>query len=111
MPEKKPYDKPNEAFLHLLIMALRKCEMETGMSLVEYLESLEETDEDMKTDAYDDKSLRKAINRLKRILYPPEQKPQTNLADLAADDAEPEEILASIDDDDDDLPITYKMED
>lgn len=65
---------PKQQFLLMMIVQLKQCEKQTGMSLVEWLEHFEEIDDDMKTDAYDDKSLVKAVRKLEQTLYPPEEK-------------------------------------
>jgi hypothetical protein len=79
MPVQITYDKdgnkiPSKEFLNMLIILLRKCEMETGTSLVQYLEDIEENDPDKDIDAYDDKALRKAIQKYMFDNYP-EMKP------------------------------------
>ena len=48
----------------MLIILLRKCEVEAEMSLVQFLESFEERDDDINIDAYDDTSLKKAVHKM-----------------------------------------------
>lgn len=68
------YDKagnkiPSREFLSTIVILLRKAEHETGGSLLEWLESLEELDDNLETDAYDDKSLLKAVYKLLKDNY------------------------------------------
>lgn len=78
MPDGKIYEDdkpvPSEQFLAMIIILLRKCEMETGTSLVQFLEDFEQEHPDYNpnddVDAYDDKSLRGAVNRYKLKMYP-----------------------------------------
>lgn len=90
--------QPKKEFLMMLIILLRKAEQETGKSLVEFLESFEEEhpefNPEMTVDAYDDKSLRKAIKKYCLKLYPIKDNPNINVQDLADDDKTAEEVLA-----------------
>lgn len=52
----------------MIMVMLRKCEMETGMSLVQWLESFGDLD-DQDVDVDDDKSLRKAVYRILKENY------------------------------------------
>lgn len=66
------YDKdgkriPSREFLSMVIILLRKCEVEAEMSFVQFLESFEEGD--VEVDAYDDKSLRKAVYKMLKENY------------------------------------------
>jgi hypothetical protein len=70
--ETKPV--PSQQFLLMMIVQLRQCEKQTGMSLVEWLENLEEKDDDMNADAYNDASLIKEIRKIVNELYPDEKK-------------------------------------
>ena len=68
------YDKdnnkvPSREFLSMVIILLRKCEVEAEMSLVQFLESFEERDDDLDVDAYDDTSLRKAVSKMLKENY------------------------------------------
>lgn len=72
--EKTKQPVPSQQFLLMMIIQLKKCEKETGMSMVEWLEHFDETDEDMKTDAYNDATLVKTVRKLEQKLYPPEEK-------------------------------------
>lgn len=72
--EQKELPVPKQQFLLMMIIQLKQCEKQTGMSMVEWLEHFDETDEDMKTDAYNDATLVKAIRKLEQKLYPPEEK-------------------------------------
>ena len=73
MPATITYDKdgnqiPSRQFLTMIMVMLRKCEMETGMSLVQWLESFGDLD-DQDVDVDDDKSLRKAVYRILKENY------------------------------------------
>jgi hypothetical protein len=87
---------PSREFLSTVIILLRKAEAETGMSLVEWLESFEEHDDTMTVDAYDDKALRSALFKLFKELYPEKPKP-----------LDPADWL---DEDDDDMPVPEPLE-
>jgi hypothetical protein len=75
MPDILTYDKdgkkiPTREFLSMIIILLKKAEHETGgESLVGWLESLEELDDNLETDAYDDVSLRKAVYKILKENY------------------------------------------
>ena len=53
----------------MIVILLKKAEHETGGSLLEWLESLEELDDNLETDAYDDTSLRKAVYKILKENY------------------------------------------
>jgi hypothetical protein len=75
MPATLTYDKdgkqvPSQHFLSMVIIMLGKAEHETGgESLISWLESLEELDDNLETDAYDDNSLRKAVYKILKENY------------------------------------------
>lgn len=46
----------------MVIILLRKCEVEAEMSLIQFLESFEERDAEV--DGYNDTSLRKAVHKM-----------------------------------------------
>ena len=58
---------PSQEFLSMIIILLKKCQQETGGSLVSWLESFEEGDAEI--DSYDDTSLRKAVYKLLKENY------------------------------------------
>lgn len=63
----------------MIIILLKKAEHETGgESLVSWLESLEELDDSLETDAYDDTSLRKAVYKILKDNYLEGEDDQTN---------------------------------
>ena len=86
--------KPSQEFLSMVIILLRKCQAETGESLVSWLEQFEDPSFDF--DVYDDNQVRLAISKLKKELYPEEPKP------LNRDDW--------LDDDDDDTPPVQQLD-
>jgi hypothetical protein len=66
------YDKdgnqvPSQEFLSMIIIMLRKAKAETGISLVGWLESFEELDNEV--DTFDDASLRQAIYKVLKENY------------------------------------------
>jgi len=70
---------PSREFLSMIIILLKKAEHETGgESLVSWLESLEELDDSLETDAYDDTSLRKAVYKILKDNYLEGEDDQTN---------------------------------
>jgi hypothetical protein len=83
---------PSQYFLSMVIILLRKCQSETDMSLVEFLEDFEKEHPEFNpkddVDAYDDRSLRRAISKYLRKMYPPKEQPKLNVEDLKADDVE-----------------------
>lgn len=77
MPANITYDKdgnrvPSREFLSMVIILLRKCEVEAGMSLVQWLESF--GDIDTEVDVEDDKSLRKAVYKVLQENYLDQEK-------------------------------------
>lgn len=83
MPATITYDKdgkqvPTREFLSMIIILLKKAERETsGESLVSWLESLEELDDSLETDAYNDDSLRKAVYKILKENYLDKEEQQT----------------------------------
>lgn len=67
--------KPSKEFLLMMVIQLKNCEKNTGKSMVEWLEDLDQEDPDMKTDCYNDATLVKRIRKIMDELYPPEKKP------------------------------------
>lgn len=67
------YDKdgnkiPSREFLSMVIVLLRKCEVETDMSLVQWLEGFGDLD-DQEVDIENDKSLRSAVYKMLKENY------------------------------------------
>ena len=65
--------KPSKEFLMMMIIQLRNCEKQTGKSLIEFLEDLDENDPELKTDQYNDQSLIRRLRQVIDELYPPEK--------------------------------------
>lgn len=120
------YDKydnkvPSREFLSTVIILLRKCEMETDMSFMHWLENFEQADREL--DVYDDKDLRAALSAMLKEYYP-DKIPEFNAADWVDEDdedmptiepmkeQETKQLEAPLDlDDEDNLPPVIRLND